>query len=206
MIRNNATSKKLFAILVVFVIVLSVSISYANSKDIFDHSVFAEHDTYSYDKFEDSWSYNVTYNYHYDEENGDIAIISLIVNNYLDNDAISLAFLAGSMNKNDGPSYNSKSVIFLVDDDRYTITTDGNVMVLLGSKCRPLIEAIANAKEISIKIKLEDADDVIIEGDLEVFEPLVNYCKEVVDSKVMDAFKLSTDLMIDRLFPDAFSH
>lgn len=154
-------------------------IAYKEGK--FDHTQLDGIDGYSYDKFENTWSYGKVFSTKYDDEM--YAIVSFMVTEteLLGKPNVGLSLITGAMNQDKTKTYNSDGLIFLIDESkRFSIELDNSPIAVFGTQCIPLVEAIANAKNISIKLKLHGADDVVIENDISEFAGIQEFCSNII--------------------------
>ena len=118
----------------------------------FDYTVLEKLDGYSYDKFEKTWSYYGAYAKKYSDAR---LVIGIQVDGDKDS-VLAVQFYAKAVdNKNETYSM-VEEVLILADDTLITCTLmpiDGEQVTLVLTSNADALQAIANAKEISFKVK-----------------------------------------------------
>jgi len=120
----------------------------------FDYKLFEDLDGYKYDKFDKTWSYYQAYLEEFSDAN---VVIGISISG--DSASISLPILYAKIMKPTGePFHTVKSLDFLVDDRVFTFENvyegDSESLVYLGSSGQYLVEELAKATIVSVRLGL----------------------------------------------------
>jgi len=144
--------RKLLVYCLVFALLLPI---YAlSAAERFDYKLFEDLDGYKYDKFDKTWSYYQAYLEEFSDAN---VVIGISISG--DSASISLPILYAKIMKPTGePFHTVKSLDFLVDDRVFTFENvyegDSESLVYLGSSGQYLVEELAKATIVSVRLGL----------------------------------------------------
>lgn len=167
------------------------SLSFGRSKS-FDGSTLAKYKGYEYDIFEKSWRYSTQI-----QSNEPLALMAILTgDNQSLNGPPQIVFAkrdAESMKKNDGSLI--KAIDILVGDTVFTFERlrymERFTFFYLGSTGRQMVEAMAKAKNISVRLTLKDSIPETYNINSQAFAPLKTWCTNIVKQKVFDYYQAS---------------
>lgn len=159
----------------------------------FDYTVLEKLDGYSYDKFEKTWSYYGAYVKEYSDAS---LVIGIQVEG--DKDSVQAVIFYAKAVDNKNETYSMvKEVSVLADDTLITcklMQTDGEQATLVLAPNVDALQAIANAKEISFKVKMK-AGNITLEPTMEELADLIAVIKTICEYNILS---YSTNFGYDR--------
>lgn len=183
---------KRFLSLLMLVVMMCGCVGLAEEQK-FDYTVLEKLDGYSYDKFEKTWSYYGAYVKEYSDAS---LVIGIQVEG--DKDSVQAVIFYAKAVDNKNETYSMvKEVSVLADDTLITcklMQTDGEQATLVLEPNADALQAIANAKEISFKVKMK-AGNITLEPTMEELADLIAVIKTICEYNILS---YSTNFGYDR--------
>lgn len=183
---------KRFLSLLMLVVMMCGCVGLAEEQK-FDYTVLEKLDGYSYDKFEKTWSYYGAYVKEYSDAS---LVIGIQVEG--DKDSVQAVIFYAKAVDNKNETYSMvKEVSVLADDTLITcklMQTDGEQATLVLAPNADALQAIANAKEISFKVKMK-AGNITLEPTMEELADLIAVIKTICEYNILS---YSTNFGYDR--------
>ena len=183
---------KRFLSLLMLVVMMCGCVGLAEEQK-FDYTVLEKLDGYSYDKFEKTWSYYGAYVKEYSDAS---LVIGIQVEG--DKDSVQAVIFYAKAVDNKNETYSMvKEVSVLADDTLITcklMQTDGEQATLVLTPNADALQAIANAKEISFKVKMK-AGNITLEPTMEELADLIAVIKTICEYNILS---YSTNFGYDR--------
>lgn len=183
---------KRFLSLLMLVVMMCGCVGLAEEQK-FDYTVLEKLDGYSYDKFEKTWSYYGAYVKEYSDAS---LVIGIQVEG--DKDSVQAVIFYAKAVDNKNETYSMvKEVSVLADDTLITcklMQTDGEQATLVLAPNVDALQAIANAKEISFKVKMK-AGNITLEPTMEELADLIAVIKTICEYNILS---YSTNFGYDR--------
>lgn len=164
------------------------SLSFGRSKS-FDGSTLAKYKGYEYDKFEKSWRY-----YAQIQTNEPLALMARLGGkDGLLSDPPIFYFTQRDAESLDGSLI--KAIDILIGDTVFSFERlrymERFTFFYLGSTGRQMVEAMAKAKNISVRLTLKDSIPETYNINSQAFAPLKTWCTNIVKQKVFDFYQAS---------------
>lgn len=164
------------------------SLSFGRSKS-FDGSTLAKYKGYEYDKFEKSWRYNAQI-----QTNEPLALMARLGGkDGLLSDPPIFYFTQRDAESLDGSLI--KAIDILIGDTVFSFERlrymERFTFFYLGSTGRQMVEAMAKAKTISVRLTLKDSMRETYNIKSQAFAPLKTWCTNIVKQKVFDFYQAS---------------
>lgn len=170
----------------------------------FDYTVLEKLDGYSYDKFEKTWSYYGAYAKKYSDAR---LVIGIQVDGDKDS-VLAVQFYAKAVdNKNETYSM-VEEVSILADDTLITcklMPIDGEQVTLVLTSNADALQAIANAKEISFKVKIK-LGSITLEPTMEDLADFITVIKTICEYNILSystnfGYDTATIQILEKNFP-----
>lgn len=163
-------------------------LSFGRSKS-FDGSTLAKYKGYEYDKFEKSWRYNAQI-----QTNEPLALMARLGGkDGLLSDPPIFYFTQRDAESLDGSLI--KAIDILIGDTVFSFERlrymERFTFFYLGSTGRQMVEAMAKAKTISVRLTLKDSIPETYNINSQAFAPLKTWCTNIVKQKVFDYYQAS---------------
>lgn len=158
----------------------------------FDYTVLQNFNGYNYDKFEKQWSYYAGYDKEYSD--ADILIAIKLFGEHGGNNLEEVDLYAKVIDKQGNNIKTVQSLSFLIDDTMYSInkmpTPDGTMAgcTFLYDSGYELVKALADGKEVSIKLSYYDGGSTILDLTYSDFADMQELCKNVVKYNIWDYY------------------
>ena len=173
----------------------------------FNYTVLQNEPGYIYDKFDDYWTWYAAYDEAYTDANLLIGI--QLEGEVGGSDLAGVTLYTKIRNKDNRVIDGVQSMAFLVDGVKYSFPEmpgeDGTMAgsVVLYKNGYELIKAFANAKEVSVKLKLFSGGTVLLDLDSAQFDrTLGNMCRKILQYKVWDHYIENPAVeMLEMMFP-----
>jgi alpha-tubulin suppressor-like RCC1 family protein len=173
----------------------------------FNYNILQNEPGYIYDKFDDYWTWYAAYDEAYTDAN---LLIGIQLEGEVGGSDLAGATLYTKIRNKDNRVIDGvQSMIFLVDGVKYSFPEmpgeDGAMAgsVVLYKNGYELIKAFANAKEVSVKLKLFSGGTVLLDLDSAQFDrTLGNMCRKIIQYKVWDYYIENPGVeMLEMMFP-----
>lgn len=173
----------------------------------FNYKILQNEPGYIYDKFDDYWTWYAAYDEAYTDANLLIGI--QLEGEVGGSDLVGATLYTKIRNKDNRVIDGVQSMAFLVDGVKYSFPempaedSDLAGSVVLYKNGYELIKAFANAKEVSVKLKLFSGGTVLLDLDSAQFDrTLGNMCRKIIQYKVWDYYiENPTVEMLEVMFP-----
>ena len=173
----------------------------------FNYTVLQNEPGYIYDKFDDYWTWYAAYDEAYSD--ADLLIGIQLEGEVGGSDLAGATLYTKIRNKENRVIDGVQSMAFLVDGVKYSFPEmpgeDGAMAgsVVLYKNGYELIKAFANAKEVSVKLKLFSGGTVLLDLDSAQFDrTLGNMCRKIIQYKVWDYYIENPGVeMLEMMFP-----
>ena len=173
----------------------------------FNYNILQNEPGYIYDKFDDYWTWYAAYDEAYSD--ADLLIGIQLEGEVGGSDLAGATLYTKIRNKENRVIDGVQSMIFLVDGVKYSFPEmpgeDGTMAgsVVLYKNGYELIKAFANAKEVSVKLKLFSGGTVLLDLDSAQFDrTLGNMCRKIIQYKVWDSYIENPGVeMLEMMFP-----
>ena len=170
-----------------------VNIDPSNPDGSFNYNILQNEPGYIYDKFDDYWTWYAAYDEAYTD--ADLLIGIQLEGEIGGSNPAGATLYTRIRNKDNRVIDGVQSMAFLVDGVKYSFAempgeeSDLAGSVVLYKNGYELIKAFANAKEVSVKLKLFSGGTVLLDLDSAQFDrTLGNMCRKIVRYKVWDYF------------------
>ena len=173
----------------------------------FNYNILQNEPGYIYDKFDDYWTWYAAYDEAYTDAN---LLIGIQLEGEVGGSDLAGATLYTKIRNKDNRVIDGvQSMAFLADGVKYSFpampaeASDLAGSVVLYKNGYELIKAFANAKEVSVKLKLFSGGTVILDLDSAQFDrTLGNMCRKIIQYKVWDYYiENSAVEMLEIMFP-----
>lgn len=173
----------------------------------FNYNILQNEPGYIYDKFDDYWTWYAAYDEAYTDANLLIGI--QLEGEVGGSDLVGATLYTKIRNKDNRVIDGVQSMAFLVDGVKYSFPempaedSDLAGSVVLYKNGYELIKAFANAKEVSVKLKLFSGGTVLLDLDSAQFDrTLGNMCRKIIQYKVWDYYIDNPSVeMLEVMFP-----
>lgn len=173
----------------------------------FNYNILQNEPGYIYDKFDDYWTWYAAYDEAYTDANLLIGI--QLEGEVGGSDLVGATLYTKIRNKDNRVIDGVQSMAFLVDGVKYSFPempaedSDLAGSVVLYKNGYELIKAFANAKEVSVKLKLFSGGTVLLDMDSAQFDrTLGNMCRKIIQYKVWDYYIDNPSVeMLEVMFP-----
>ena len=173
----------------------------------FNYTILQNEPGYIYDKFDDYWTWYAAYDEAYTDANLLIGI--QLEGEVGGSDLAGVTLYTKIRNKDNRVIDGVQSIAFLVDGVKYSFPEmpgeDGAMAgsVVLYKNGYELIKAFANAKEVSVKLKLFSGGTILLDLDSAQFDrTLGNMCRKIIQYKVWDYYIENPAVeMLEVMFP-----
>ena len=184
-----------------------VNIDPANPDGSFNYTILQNEPGYIYDKFDDYWTWYAAYDEAYSD--ADLIIGIQLEGEVGGSDLVGATLYTKIMDKNRRVIDGVQSMIFLIDGVKYSYNDmpgeDGSMAgsVVLYKDGYEIIKAFAEAKEVSVKLKLFSGGTVMLDLDSVQFDrTLGNMCRKIIQYKVWDYYIDNPAVeMLEMMFP-----
>lgn len=173
----------------------------------FNYNILKNEPGYIYDKFDDYWAWYAAYDEAYTDAN---LLIGIQLEGEVGGSDLAGATLYTKIRNKDNRVVDGvRSMAFLVDGVKYSFPEmpgeDGAMAgsVVLYKNGYELIKSFANAKEVSVKLKLFSGGTVLLDLDSAQFDrTLGNMCRKIIQYKVWDYYIDNPAVeMLEVMFP-----
>ena len=173
----------------------------------FNYTILPNEPGYLYDKFDDYWTWYAAYDEVYTDANLLIGI--QLEGEVGGSDLVGATLYTKIRNKDNRVIDGVQSMAFLVDGVKYSFPempaedSDLAGSVVLYKNGYELIKAFANAKEVSVKLKLFSGGTILLDLDSAQFDrTLGNMCRKIIQYKVWDYYIENPAVeMLEVMFP-----
>ncbi len=173
----------------------------------FNYNILQNEPGYIYDKFDDYWTWYAAYDEAYTDAN---LLIGIQLEGEVGGSDLAGVTLYTKIRSKDNRVIDGvQTMAFLVDGVKYSFPEmpgeDGAMAgsVVLYKSGYELIKAFANAKEVSVKLKLFSGGTVLLDLDSAQFDrTLGNMCRKIIQYKVWDYYIENPAVeMLEMMFP-----
>lgn len=173
----------------------------------FNYNILQNEPGYIYDKFDDYWTWYAAYDESYTDAN---LLIGIQLEGEVGGSDLAGATLYTKIRNKDNRVIDGvQSMAFLVDGVKYSFPEmPGEDCAMAGSVVLykngyDLIKAFANAKEVSVKLKLFSGGTVLLDLDRTQFDrTLGNMCRKIIQYKVWEYYIENPGVeMLEMMFP-----
>ena len=173
----------------------------------FNYTILQNEPGYIYDKFDEYWTWYAAYDEAYTD--ADLLIGIQLEGEVGGSDLAGVTLYTKIRDKSNKTIDGVQSMAFLVDGVKYSFPEmpgeDGAMAgsVVLYKNGYELIKAFANAKEVSVKLKLFSGGTVLLDLDSAQFDrTLGNMCRKIIQYKVWDSYIENPAVeMLEMMFP-----
>lgn len=180
---------------------------YTTPSGDFNYAILQNEPGYIYDKFDDYWTWYAAYDEAYTDAN---LLIGIQLEGEVGGSDLAGATLYTKIRNKDNRVIDGvQSMAFLVDGVKYSFPEmPGEDCAMAGSVVLykngyDLIKAFANAKEVSVKLKLFSGGTVLLDLDRTQFDrTLGNMCRKIIQYKVWEYYIENPGVeMLEMMFP-----
>lgn len=173
----------------------------------FNYAILENEPGYLYDRFDDYWTWYAAYDEVYSDAD---VIIGIQLEGEVDgSDPVGATLYTKIMDKDGRTIDFVQGMIFLIDDVKYSFNKmpgeDGAMAgsVVLYKDGYEIVKAFAEAKEVSVKLKLFSGKSIILDlNKAEFNRTLGNMCKKIVAYNVWDYYLENPGVeMLEMMFP-----